>query len=60
MSDDNNDGGWGGIGLGGILAGLMSWFKWHSVLLALVHAFLCGWIYVFYYLIRYGWPEFLR
>lgn len=43
---------------GSVLAGLMSWFKWHSVFMALIHAFLGGWIYVIYYLIRYGKPSF--
>lgn len=32
---------WGTL-TGAVLAGLMSWFKWHSVFMALIHAFLGG------------------
>lgn len=41
-----------GIGFGTLLAGIISYVKWHSVGLAIVHAFL-GWIYVIYYLLVY-------
>lgn len=42
----------GGIGLGSIIAVAISWSVNHSVLWAIIHGFL-GWLYVFYYLIRY-------
>jgi hypothetical protein len=51
---DNNSTTTGGL-LGAAAAGLLSWFKWHSIGYAILHA-LCGWLYVIYYLIRYGWP----
>lgn len=57
MSERNNGVSVLGL-LGMVLAGLMSWFKWHSIFWVLVHAFLGGWIYVIYYLIRYGTPTF--
>ena len=40
--------------LGGILAAFLSYAKWHSVVLAMVHGALLGWIYVIYFFIRYG------
>lgn len=43
-------------GFGGIIAALMSYMKWHSVFFGILH-FLCGWIYVVYYLLRYGVPQ---
>lgn len=52
---DNNSSASGGIGLGSIAAGLLSWFKWHSLGYAILHA-LCGWIYVIYFAFKYGWP----
>lgn len=39
-----------GIGLGSVIAVVISWGANHSVLWAVVHGFL-GWIYVIYYLI---------
>jgi hypothetical protein len=39
--------------LGLATAGTLSWMKWHSVGLCILHAG-CGWIYVIVYLIRYG------
>ena len=36
------------IGLGNILAFILSYQRWHSVLLALFNG-LFGWLYVFYY-----------
>lgn len=42
----------GGIGLGSIIAVVISWSVNHSVLWAIIHGFL-GWIYIIYYLIRY-------
>ena len=40
--------------LGAVLAGALSFGKWGSILLALVHGLLLGWIYVLYFAIRYG------
>jgi hypothetical protein len=40
--------------LGGVVAGLLSFGKWGSVLLALIQGLCLGWIYVVYFLIRYG------
>lgn len=57
MRDNNN--GLSLLGMAGmVLAGLMSWFKWHSIFWAVIHGVLCGWIYVIYYLLRYGSPNF--
>lgn len=41
MSDRSS----GGIGLGSVLAAVLSWSSNHSVLLAIVHA-ICSWLYV--------------
>lgn len=43
-----------GFGIGSIVAAVLSYMKWHSILWAAVHA-LCGWFYVIYYVIRFGW-----
>jgi hypothetical protein len=40
----------GGIGLGSLIAVLMSWSYNHSVIWAIIHA-LFGWLYVLYALI---------
>ena len=42
--------------LGSLIAAVLSYAKWHSVLWAILHLFL-GWIYVIYYLIKYGLPS---
>jgi len=39
-----------GIGLGSVIAVIISFVKWHSILWAIVHGLL-GWIYVIYYLL---------
>lgn len=58
MSDSNNNGA-SLVGLTGIiLAALMSYAKWHSIFWALIHGVLCSWIYVVYYLFKYGVPNF--
>ena len=44
-----------GIGLGTIIAVLLSWTTWHSLGWAIVHG-IFGWFYVIYYLLQYGWP----
>jgi hypothetical protein len=41
-----------GIGLGTLIAVLISWSMWKSVGWAIVHGIL-SWIYVIYYLIEY-------
>lgn len=42
----------GGIGLGSVIAVVISWSVNHSVVWAIIHGFL-GWIYVVYYLFFY-------
>lgn len=42
--------------VGGVAAAVLSYMKWHSVGYAILH-FLCGWIYVVYYLLTYGFPK---
>jgi hypothetical protein len=49
MSDTSN----GAITLGNVVAGLLSWMKWHSAGYAILHA-MCSWIYVIYYAFKYG------
>ena len=39
-----------GIGLGTLVAVLISWSLYHSVGWAILHA-ICGWFYVLYYLL---------
>lgn len=39
----------GGIGLGSLLAVVISWDRNHSIIWAIIHA-MCGWIYVIYYI----------
>ncbi|MBQ2915366.1 MAG: helix-turn-helix transcriptional regulator [Clostridia bacterium] len=41
-----------GIGLGAVLAVVISYVKWQSIGWAILHGIL-GWIYVIYYLIKY-------
>lgn len=50
MSKESN---YGGIGLGSIIAMLLSWFHWHSIWW-LIPAGMFGWLYVIYHLMRYG------
>lgn len=50
MSDTSSTG--GGISLGSVVAGIISWMKWHSIGWAIVHA-IFGWFYVIYYFIVY-------
>ena len=40
----------GGIGIGAVIAAVISYAKWQSIGWAILHAF-CGWLYVIYYLI---------
>jgi hypothetical protein len=52
MSDSSTTSG-GGIGIGVVLAVILSYLKWHSILWAIVHGFF-GWFYVIYYALTYG------
>lgn len=40
----------GGFGIGAVIAAILSWTTWHSVLWTILHLF-CGWFYVIYWLI---------
>lgn len=41
-----------GVGLGSVIAVILSYTKWHSIGWAIIHGVL-GWAYVIYYLIEY-------
>lgn len=43
-----------GLSFGAALAMVISYFKWQSIGWAILHGLL-NWIYVIYYVIRYGW-----
>ena len=43
----------GGIGLGSVIAAIISWTTNQSVLWAILHG-IFGWIYVIYYALGYG------
>jgi len=43
----------GGIGIGTIIAAIISWSINHSVIWLIVHAFF-GWFYVIYHLLGFG------
>lgn len=49
----NNSAASGGIGIGVVIAALLSWSINHSVLWAVIHGLL-GWLYVIFYLFKYG------
>ena len=40
------------VGIGTILAAIMSWTTWHSIGWVIVHG-IFGWLYVIYWLISY-------
>lgn len=42
------------IGMGAAIAIVISYVKWHSIGWAIFHGIL-GWVYVIYYVIKYGW-----
>ncbi len=42
----------GGIGLGTVIAVLISWSMWKSISWAIIPGFF-GWLYVIYYFIKY-------
>ena len=60
MSNNNNKntnikiGSSTGIGFGACLAMIISYVKWGSIGWAMLHGLL-NWIYVIYYIIKYGW-----
>jgi p-aminobenzoyl-glutamate transporter AbgT len=43
----------GGIGLGGLLAVILSWTVNHSIVWAILH-FFCSWFYVIYWALEYS------
>lgn len=43
-----------GIGFGAALAMVISYVKWQSIGWAIIHGLL-NWVYVVYYIIKYGW-----
>lgn len=45
-----------GISIGFALAAILSYLKWQDLLLAVLHGCL-SWIYVVYYILKYGWPH---
>ena len=45
--------GGGGVGIGSIIAAIISWTAWRSIPWAILHAML-GWVYVVYYFFKYG------
>jgi len=50
---DNKSSATSGFGcLGMIIAGTLSWIKWHSIAWLLLHA-ICSWAYVAYFVIAY-------
>jgi len=51
MSDNNSNTG-GGIGLGVVIAVVLSWTTWHSLGWAILHG-LFGWAYVIWWMIFY-------
>ena len=55
MANSNSrNGGCGGIGIGSLLAIILSWDLNHSFVWAFIHM-LFGWFYVIYHLIIHGW-----
>jgi hypothetical protein len=59
MSDNNSSsthiGCGGGFSLGSVIAIVFSCVKWGLTWWVIPHA-IFGWIYVVYFLIKYGWP----
>ena len=43
-----------GVGFGTVLAMVISYVKWQSIGWAILHG-LFNWVYVVYYIIKYGW-----
>lgn len=44
----------GGVSLGAVIAAVISFAKWQSIGWAILHGAF-GWVYVIYYIIKYGW-----
>lgn len=42
-----NEASGGGIGLGSVVAAILSYTKWHSIGWMIIHG-ICGWFYVIY------------
>jgi len=42
-----------GIGMGAALAMILSYFKWHSILWAILHG-ICSWFYVLYFAVKHN------
>ena len=42
----------GGLGVGNVVAAILSWCSWHSIGWTILHLVL-GWLYVIYWLIKY-------
>jgi hypothetical protein len=57
MSDSRSSTAGGGIGLGGLLAVVLSWTVNHSIGWCILH-FFCSWFYVIYWAIEYGSTKF--
>ncbi len=53
IHEDNKRSSGGGIGIGAVIAIILSYMKWHSIGWAIIHGML-GWIYVIYYFFTYG------
>ena len=51
MSENNNNTSCG-IGIGTIIAAILSWSTWHSLGWCILHGFF-GWFYVIYWMIKY-------
>jgi hypothetical protein len=46
--------------LGTIVAGALSWLKWHSIGYAIVHGLFLSWFYVLYFWLRYGFSGLIK
>jgi hypothetical protein len=54
MSNENkSSGASSGIGIGVVLAVILSWTTHHSILWAILHS-MCSWLYVIYWAIYYS------
>jgi hypothetical protein len=51
---DSSDSGLGCGALGMVVACILSWAKWQSVLWVIIHG-MFGWFYVLYYCIQWVW-----
>ena len=51
-SSTNKGCGCGGLGVGNVVAAILSWCSWHSIGWMILHL-IFGWLYVIYWLIKY-------